>query len=380
MSYSRRELYAFGEPLGESVTRKEFGRMIYGGGGGGGGGGSPAPPAPPPPPPRMASAAPPPTFQTYGSGDRTGSLVQAGGGMRPSALDYSKPIYDPNYADNITGYQQSSQFYQPIYQPQYNNYATTNRLGVSQYGTPMTPGSLVDSAYAGIGRFGAGTGTDQVDPGGRQFWNNALTSGTVSPQNFNQSFNNVVQDYQRQNPNDRYTQYTQNQPGYTGGFTGFSGGFTPQQASFNPYTNRSGFDGFGMGNLSNLLRQAMPQMQSPFSNQQPQQQMQQYNPYQMQSPFSYQQPFSGGYGGGNFIPDAPLPEGMMGTMGGTGFDPMTGRMDLGTAGGSGQYTPAPPRSSGPSQAIVGRSAQMRGTPNVMRRAEGGIASLVDDVE
>jgi hypothetical protein len=29
---------------------------------------------------------------------------------------------------------------------------------------------------------------------------------------------------------------------------------------------------------------------------------------------------------------------------------------------------------------VGRSAQMRGTPNVMRRAEGGIASLLDDVE
>lgn len=36
MSYSRRELYAMGEPLGESVTRKEGGRTIYGGGGGGG--------------------------------------------------------------------------------------------------------------------------------------------------------------------------------------------------------------------------------------------------------------------------------------------------------------------------------------------------------
>jgi hypothetical protein len=45
--------------------------------------------------------------------------------------------------------------------------------------------------------------------------------------------------------------------------------------------------------------------------------------------------------------------------------------------------PAPPvpqrTSSGPSQAIVGRSSQMRGTPNVMRRAEGGITSLMDDV-
>ena len=35
MSYSRRQLYAMGEPLGESVTRKEVGRIIYGGGGGG---------------------------------------------------------------------------------------------------------------------------------------------------------------------------------------------------------------------------------------------------------------------------------------------------------------------------------------------------------
>ena len=312
MSYSRRELYAFGEPLGESVTRKESGRMIYGGGGGGGGSSAPeAPPPPPPPPPRMTSAAPPPTFQTYGSGDRTGSLVQAGGGMRPSALDYSKPIYDPNYADNITGYQQSSQFYQPIYKPQYANYATTNPLGVSQYGTPMTPESLVDSAYAGVGRFGVGSGTDQMDAVDRQNHINAFQTGQYTPQNFFQKFNTSVQDYQTQNPNDRYTQHMQNQPGYMGGFTGFSGGFTPQQASFNPYTNRSGFDGFGMGNLSNLLRQAMPQMQSPFSYQQP-----------MQAQPNY----------------------------------------------------------GPSQAIVGRSAQMRGTPNVMRRAEGGIASLVDDVE
>jgi hypothetical protein len=37
MSYSRRQLEALGEPLGESVTRKEGGRIVYGGGGGGGG-------------------------------------------------------------------------------------------------------------------------------------------------------------------------------------------------------------------------------------------------------------------------------------------------------------------------------------------------------
>jgi hypothetical protein len=42
MRYSRRQLEALGEPLGESVTRKEGGRILYGDGGGGG---SPAPPA-----------------------------------------------------------------------------------------------------------------------------------------------------------------------------------------------------------------------------------------------------------------------------------------------------------------------------------------------
>lgn len=36
MNYSRRQFEAFGEPLGECVTRKEGGRIIYGGGGGGG--------------------------------------------------------------------------------------------------------------------------------------------------------------------------------------------------------------------------------------------------------------------------------------------------------------------------------------------------------
>jgi hypothetical protein len=40
--YSKRQLEALGEPLGESVTRKEGGRIVYGGGGSGGGG-SPGP-------------------------------------------------------------------------------------------------------------------------------------------------------------------------------------------------------------------------------------------------------------------------------------------------------------------------------------------------
>lgn len=36
MNYSKRHLYAAGEPLGECVTRREAGRLVCGGGGGGG--------------------------------------------------------------------------------------------------------------------------------------------------------------------------------------------------------------------------------------------------------------------------------------------------------------------------------------------------------
>jgi hypothetical protein len=46
-----------------------------------------------------------------------------------------------------------------------------------------------------------------------------------------------------------------------------------------------------------------------------------------------------------------------------------------------QYYPQVPASSyTQNQPIVSRSAGMRGTPNVVRRAEGGIASLMDNVE
>ena len=200
---------------------------------------------------------------------------------------------------------QDSQFYQPVFQSQYTNYATTNPLGVSQYGTPMTARSLVDSFYAGLGRYGSGNEVNQVDPGGRQYWENALSSGTLAPQDLAKNFSYAV-NAARQNPSDPYGQYYQNQTGYSGMDLGRGYAQQPmqqRQAPFNPYMN---------------------QYQTPFSYQQPMQQ-------QMQTPFSYQQPMA---------------------------------------------QPAVQPNYGPSQAIVGRSSQMRGTPNVMRRAEGGITSLL----
>ena len=158
-------------------------------------------------------------------------------------------------------------------------------------------------------------------------WNDAVTqAGMTSPTGrplagSAQFFQPVYQpQYQDFNMGNRMgvSQYGQ-QPS-------FGGGFMPQmQTPFNPYTNSFG-GGFGGGFMPQRQQQFTPQMQSPFS----------FQP-QFQPQMSMQTPFS-----------------------------------------SGMSQPAPQRtSSGPAQAIVGRSSQMRGTPNVMRRAEGGITSLMD---
>jgi hypothetical protein len=79
--------------------------------------------------------------------------------------------------------------------------------------------------------------------------------------------------------------------------------------------------------------------------------------------------FGGGFGGG-FMPQRQFMPQMQ------QFQPQM-NMGMQTPFSSGMSQPAPQRtSSGPAQAIVGRSSQMRGTPNVMRRAEGGITSLM----
>ena len=134
-----------------------------------------------------------------------------------------------------------SQFYQPVYKPQYNNMTTTNPMGVSQYGTQMTPQSLVDSSYAGIGRYGAGNNPNQVDPAGRKYWMDQLQSGAIAPNDFAGKFNDMAQQYIAMNPNDPVSKYAQNQPGYAGGYQGYAGST-------------------GVGGSAGI-----PQMQTPFS-------------------------------------------------------------------------------------------------------------------
>ena len=101
----------------------------------------------------------------------------------------------------------------------------------------------------------------------------------------------------------------------------------------------------------------------------------QYQNYNMGNPMSVSQ-YGQGFGGYNpYIMQMQTP-----------FNPYTGGYDYGMQtpfsmgpayGMQSPFSMAP--NYGPSQPILSRSAGMRGTPNVMmRRAEGGIASLMDD--
>jgi hypothetical protein len=262
-------------------------------------------------------------------------------GARPSGLD--------------------SQFYQPVYQPQYNNYANPLTAGsVANYGTTQGPsagymaamapgGQGLDNYYKSLQQFGAQQssqpyGMDYATFNPARKAMGASQSDLMAAYSYNPMF-------QMQSPFN-YQQPAQQMNWQTGQPTQSGNTLTPELArtlmqrsmtssgvptsefqKFGGYDtvkalyDKSGGDYSGQGNPypQQQFNPYTNQYQTPFSYQQPQ-----YQQQQMQTPFSYQQPAQTNYG--------------------------------------------------PSQAIVGRSSQMRGTPNVMRRAEGGIASLLDNDE
>jgi hypothetical protein len=69
--------------------------------------------------------------------------------------------------------------------------------------------NLVTQAYGGIGRTGVGTGANQIDQGGYDFWLNALQTGALTPETFGSSFNKAVGQYVTENPTNLITQNVQ---------------------------------------------------------------------------------------------------------------------------------------------------------------------------
>ena len=236
---------------------------------------------------------------------------------------------------------QDSQFYQPAYQSQYANY--TNPLtafNVSNYGTNPGMSKSMQAATA--------PGAEGVDPYYKQLqsYSNVL-SNMPGGANINTLLNDMR--FYGISPQDMQSasSYSPPQPNY-GGRYGGGDGYPDGNFRTQPYVDPSTGRSTGLAD--------MPQMQTPFSYQQPMQQRQApFNPYtnQYQTPFSYQQPMQQQQMQSPFSYQQPQQQ---------------------------MQQPMAQPNYGPSQAIVGRSSQMRGTPNVMRRAEGGIASLMDDVE
>ena len=260
-----------------------------------------------------------------------------------------------------------------IYKSQYQNYARpTTQFSTSLYGTqPMNSPA-----------FNSGMSRGNINQTIGNFYQ-------TNPKGYNADASSVL-DFMRSNGLNRedFQSY--------GGLNNYGPQMSMPQAQtqqpFNPYTNSSQpYNRFYGGQSINYPQQqqqqyspfgyqpqqqqfVQPQMNNPFSYQPQQQQQfnqfrpgqsieypqqQQFNPYQQQqpqqqqyNPFSYQPP----------PPQYGQPQ---------YGQPYQSQQDLP------QYSqPAIPTSSGPSQAIYGRSAGARGTPNVMRRAEGGIVGIL----
>jgi hypothetical protein len=266
----------------------------------------------------------------------------------------------------------SGQFYQPVYNGAYTNYNTGNATNVSQYGQPAQPqmnwqtgqmtqpvqpaqqpsmfgGQMQGGGYGDYGmnnpfspysnsflnldpNLNRGTQADKANA-----YRNAIQSGFGDQQIYNQATGLFGQ----QSP-----QAWGHLQASAMGMTPSVGDTTGSQIDFYQNARNQGFN-------DQTIRSAANQI---FGN-------------QTQSDWSYlqnQSGYGGGFGGyGNqFMPQMQNPYSYQPTQAATPY----------------QSPVAQRTSSGPSQAIVGRSSQMRGTPNVMRRAEGGIASLMDDEE
>lgn len=158
MSYSRRQLYAFGEPLGDSVTRKDGGRVVYGDGGGGGN--------EPTQTQTQISELP-----EWAKGYAKDTLAKT------SALtDVNQNPYKPYEANRIAGFS-------PLQQQSQQNAANMRTSGATGFGTQL-------AGAAGLGALGA-----QYDP--TQFQAGQFDGGSAQ-QYMSPYMQNVVDIQQRE--------------------------------------------------------------------------------------------------------------------------------------------------------------------------------------
>ena len=261
-----------------------------------------------------------------------------------------------------------------IYKSQYQNYARpTTQFSTSNFGDFGESGLLGASRALDFMRSNGLNREDFQTYGGLNNYGPQMSMPQAQTQQPFNPYTNSSQQYNRfyGGQSIEYPQQQQYSPF----------GYQPQQQQYSPFS-------YGGGQQF-----VQPQMNNPFSyqpqqqqfnpyQQQPQQQQynpyqqQQYNPYQQQqqyNPFSYQQPQPPPPFMGMTSPVGQQPQQSFG-----GYEQIQGQQASNAPFGSAlqQLKSTMPTSSGPSQAIYGRSSGARGTPNVMRRAEGGIVGML----
>lgn len=262
---------------------------------------------------------------------------------------------------------------------------------------------LVNKAYGNIGRASIGTNPNQIDQGGYNYWMNQLNSGAIRPQDFAANFAGAAQIAQPETANMYQNQALSQirgarpsgespqfyQPAYQSQYNNYANPLTAgsvanygtTQGPSAGYMAAMAPGGQGLDNYyQNLQRFGAQQSSQPYGMDyatfNPARKAMGASQSDLMAAYSYnpqqQQNYGGGYGGG-FMPQMQTP-----------FNPYTNQYQSPFSYQQPmqqmQQPMAQRTSSGPSQAIVGRSSQMRGTPSVMRRAEGGIASLLDNDE
>jgi hypothetical protein len=95
-----------------------------------------------------------------------------------------------------------------------NNNVTNYVQGyLNKTSQPDNYANLINTAYAGVGRSGIGTGLSNIDQTGYDYWMNKLNSGAIAPDSFNAAFAQGAKSYMGQNPTTDYTKFVQ---GYLG--------------------------------------------------------------------------------------------------------------------------------------------------------------------
>ena len=106
----------------------------------------------------------------------------------------STDLYSSPYMNILPKAQQKTSYDAVLTSPDYST-VVSPITDVKNIKTAPDYDALVKSAYAGVGRSGIGSGANNIDQAGYDYWANQLKTGAISPADFNAVFSSSVKDY-----------------------------------------------------------------------------------------------------------------------------------------------------------------------------------------